>query len=189
MRCICVNCGSNSGFDPRYSEMAYRLGEVLASRGFNLVYGGADVGLMGIVAEAVLCAGRQVIGVIPRSFAPKVAHEGLSELHIVDSMHTRKAMMYELADAFIALPGGYGTIDEMAEILTWLQLGLHNKPCGILNINGYYDHLLAFFGHAVNEGFMKEEHRAMLLVDDSPGSLLDRLASYDVPKVEKWISS
>jgi len=189
MQSICVDCGSNTGFNPCYGEMASRLGNVLASRGFSLVYGGGAVGLMGIVAEAVLRAGQPVIGVIPRSFAHKIGHHPLTELHLVDSMHIRKAMMYDLSDAFIALPGGYGTIDEMVEILTWSQLGLNGKPCGILNVNGYFDHLLAFFDHAVKEGFVKEEHRAMLLVDDSPESLLDRFSSYKLPKVDKWLSS
>jgi len=168
--------------------MARRLGEALASRGVGLVYGGAKVGLMGIVANTVLQAGQSVVGVIPESFAHAVAHQGLSELHIVDSMHSRKAKMCDLSDGFIALPGGYGTMDEMAEILTWAQLGLHRKPCGLLNVHGYFDHLLAFFDHAVNEGFMKREHREMLLVDDSPISLLDRFSTYQVPVVEKWIS-
>ena len=187
MQRICVHCGSSPGYDPCYGEMARQLGEALAARRVGLVYGGADVGLMGIVAEAVLQAGQSVIGVIPRPFALKVAHQGLTELHIVDSTHTRKAMMCELADGFIALPGGYGTLDEMAEVLTWAQLGLHDKPCGLLNVHGYFDHLLAFFDHAAREGFMKDVHRAMLLVDDSPESLLERFGSYQVPMVEKWV--
>jgi uncharacterized protein (TIGR00730 family) len=159
MKRICLNCGSSPGFDPVYTAMAQRLGKVLVARNYELVYGGADVGLMGRVADTVLKGGGVVIGVIPRSFAHKVSHQGLTELHLVDSMHERKTMMFDLSDAFIALPGGFGTLEEMAEILTWGQLGLHTKPCGLINVDGYFDPLLSFLDKAVSKGFMWPERR------------------------------
>ena len=187
MKRICVNCGSSPGFSPLYMEIAEKLGQVLIECNLELVYGGADVGLMGKVADTVLKSGGTVIGIIPKSFAHKVSHQGLTELHVVGSMHERKAMMYDLSDGFIALPGGFGTIEEVAEILTWSQLGLSNKPCGIINVNGYFDKLLSFFDDAVVEGFMKQEHRDMLLTDESPKALLDKLYAYQVPSIEKWV--
>ncbi len=187
MKRICVNCGSSPGFDPSYVEMAILLGQVLVERDYQLVYGGADVGLMGAVADTVLKEGGSVIGVIPKSFAHKVSHQGLTELHVVGSMHERKTMMFDLSDAFIALPGGFGTLEEMAEILTWAQLGFHAKPCGLINIAGYFDLLLMFFDNAVSKGFMKKEHREMLLVSQEPKDMLNQIESYIAPKVEKWV--
>ena len=187
MKRICVNCGSSPGFNPCYIAMAQRLGQALVDRNHELVYGGADVGLMGQVADTVMKAGGVVIGVIPKSFAHKVSRQGLTELHVVDSMHERKTMMFDLSDAFIALPGGFGTLEEVAEILTWGQLGLHTKPCGLINVDGYFDLLLSFLDNAVSKGFMKQEHRAMLLVSNAPEDMLKRLEAYRAPKVEKWV--
>jgi hypothetical protein len=153
-----------------------------------MVYGGSRVGLMGLLADEALAAGGEVIGVIPRALVAKeVAHLGLSDLRVVDSMHERKALMAELADAFIALPGGFGTFDEFCEILTWTQLGLQRGPCGLLNVDGYYDHLLAMFDHAEREGFIKTEHRRMVLAEDRAESLVTRLLQYATPIVDKWI--
>ncbi len=187
MKRICVNCGSSPGYDPSYMEVAQTLGEVLLEHDLELVYGGADVGLMGKVADTVLTAGGSVIGVIPKSFAHKVSHQGLTELHIVESMHERKAMMFDLSDGFIALPGGFGTLEEVFELLTWSQLELSKKPCGIVNVNSYFDMLLSFIEGAVAEGFMKQEHREMLLVEKSPEALLDKLYTYNPPSIEKWV--
>ena len=187
MKRICLNCGSSPGFDPSYLAMAQRLGQALVDRNLELVYGGAEVGLMGRVADTVLKAGGVVIGVIPRSFAHKVSHQGLTELHLVDSMHERKTMMFDLSDAFIALPGGFGTLEEVAEILTWGQLGLHTKPCGLINVDGYFDLLLSFLDNAVSKGFMWQEHRDMLLVSHTPEDMLKRIAAYSAPKIEKWV--
>jgi uncharacterized protein (TIGR00730 family) len=187
MKRICVNCGSNSGFNGVYLETARKLGNALVNCNLELVYGGAEVGLMGEVANAVMRAGGTAIGVIPQSLADRVSHRGLTELHIVSSMHERKQMMVELSDAFIALPGGFGTLEEIAEILTWAQLGFHKKPCGLVNVAGYFDSFLSFLDHAVSEGFMKQEHHDMLFVSDDPATLLERFRSYAAPKVEKWI--
>ena len=187
MKRICVNCGSSPGFDACYMSMARRLGETLVEHSYELVYGGADVGLMGAVADTVLKAGGIVRGVIPESFADKVSHQGLTELRIVPSMHERKQIMFELSDAFIALPGGFGTLEEVAELLTWAQLGLHAKPCGLINVNRYFDPLLEFLDSAVAKGFMRPEHRRMLLVADEPSGLLEQMATYRVPTVEKWV--
>jgi len=187
MRRLCVNCGSSPGFDPCYMSMARRLGQALVERGCELIYGGADVGLMGEVANTVLQAGGVVRGIIPESFAQKVSHKGLTELRIVPSMHERKKLMFDLSDAFIALPGGFGTLEEVAEVLTWAQLGLHTKPCGLINVNGYFDPFLSFLDGAVVEGFMKPEHRRMLLVADDPFGLLDQMAAYKAPMIEKWV--
>jgi uncharacterized protein (TIGR00730 family) len=187
MKRVCVNCGSNPGFNGIYMETARKLGNALVSSNLELVYGGAEVGLMGAVANAVMQAGGTAIGVIPQSLADRVSHRGLTELHIVGSMHERKQMMAELSDAFIALPGGFGTLEEITELLTWAQLGLHKKPCGLINVAGYFDSLLSFLDHAVSEGFMKQEHRNMLFVSDDPAALLERFRAYAAPKVEKWI--
>jgi uncharacterized protein (TIGR00730 family) len=187
MKRICVNCGSSPGFNQAYMEMAHRLAQVLVDHQYELVYGGADVGLMGDVANTVLKAGGVVRGVIPESFAHKVSHQGLSELHIVASMHERKTMMFELSDAFVALPGGFGTLEELAELLTWAQLGLHSKPCGLINVDGYFDHLLSFLDKAVSEGFMKQAHREMLLVSETPEDILNQAAAYKPPTTEKWV--
>ena len=187
MKRICVNCGSSPGFDPVYKEAARKLGYALARNNLELIYGGAEVGLMGEVATAVMQSGGSAIGVIPRALVRKVSHRGLSKLHIVSSMHERKQMMADLADAFVALPGGYGTIDEMTELLTWAQLGFHKKPVGLINVSGYFNSFLSFLDHTVSEGFMKQDHRDMLLVSEEAEALLDRFKSYVAPKVEKWV--
>jgi uncharacterized protein (TIGR00730 family) len=193
MKRICVFCGSNAGHDPRYRAEADRLGRLLAGRGIELVYGGGNVGLMGVIADACLGAGGTVIGVIPEALIGKevagriVDHRGLTRLEVVDSMHSRKARMAELADGFIALPGGFGTFEEFCEVLTWGQLGFHVKPMGLLNVNGFYDPLLALFERAVAEGFLREENRAMALAADDIESLLTALAAYRPEPVSKWL--
>ena len=187
MKRICVNCGSSPGFSPVYMKMAEKLGQALVERNLELVYGGADVGLMGKVADTVLKAGGTVIGVIPKLFAQQVSHIGLTELHIVETMHERKTMMFELSDGFIALPGGFGTLEEISEVLTWSQLGISKKPCGIINVNRYYDTLLSFLDGAVTEGFMMPEHRDMLLVEESPKILLEKMYAYKAPSIKKWV--
>jgi len=185
---LCVFCGSSPGARPEYRQAAAALGAALARRGLGLVYGGARVGLMGAVADAALETGGRVTGVIPRALVGKeVAHPGLSELRVVGSMHERKQLMAELADGFVALPGGMGTLEEFTEILTWAQLGLHRKPCGLLNVRGYFASYLAMLDHAVAERFVSPAHRAMLLVADDAESLLERFASYRAPAVEKWL--
>lgn len=168
--------------------MARRLGHALVAQHCELVYGGAAVGLMGQVADTVLHAGGVVIGVIPEALVGKVSHTGLTELHVVASMHERKAMMFDLADAFVALPGGCGTLEELAELLTWAQLSLHTKPCGLLNVQGYFDLLLAFLDNMVAQGFMQPAHRAMLLVAATPEELLAQMQEYTAPAVEKWVA-
>lgn len=176
IRSICVFCGSRHGSNPAYAEDARELGRLMAARGIRLVYGGGRVGLMGEVADAVMAAGGQVIGVIPSLLIEKeVEHRELTQLHEVASMHERKAMMEQLSDAFIVLPGGYGTLDETCEILTWSQLGLHRKPIGVVNTAGYYDHLTAFLDHALNQDFVSERSRHLLAVEATPAALLDRL--------------
>lgn len=190
MKTICVYCGSNPGLLPDYRASARALGQELAARGLGLVYGGASVGVMGAVADAVLEKGGKVTGVIPSSLATReVAHTRLDELIVVSSMHERKARMADLSDGFIALPGGWGTIEEMFEMLTWAQLGFHEKPCGLLNAASYYDHLFAFLEHAIGQQFVKEENRPMIMMDDSAASLLDRFERYRAPRVRKWISA
>jgi uncharacterized protein (TIGR00730 family) len=177
MRRICVFCGSSRGTDPRYVDAARALGFELASRGLGLVYGGASVGLMGALADAVLGEGGHVTGVLPSALAAReLAHPSLQDLRIVSTMHERKAMMADLADAFIALPGGIGTLDETFEILTWAQLGMHAKPVGLLDVANYYGPLLTFLDHAVAHGFVRAEHRALFDVAGDPVALLDRLA-------------
>jgi len=188
MKRICVFCGSSFGHRSEYREAAIGLGTLLAQRGLELVYGGGNVGLMGAVADACMKAGGSVIGVIPQSLVDKeVGHHGLTRLEIVDSMHTRKARMAELADGFIALPGGYGTFEELFEILTWAQLGFHEKPAAILDVAGYYAPLLALLDQARDEGFVREVHRGLLLADTDPAALLDRMAAYQAPAVVKWV--
>ncbi|MBB3930683.1 hypothetical protein GGR25_001722 [Kaistia hirudinis] len=187
---VCVFCGSSEGVRPQYREAALALGRAIAARGDELVYGGSKVGLMGAVADATLGAGGRAIGVLPRALRDKeIAHEGLSELHIVESMHQRKAMMADLSGAFVALPGGMGTFEEVFEIWTWAQLGYHRKPVGLLDIEGYYDRLLAFLDQTVEEGFVKPEHRRMAIVETDPALLLDRFATYEPPTVAKWIKA
>jgi uncharacterized protein (TIGR00730 family) len=186
---ICVFCGSQPGARPAYVECAQRVGGLLASRGIGLVFGAGRVGLMGALATAVLTQGGEAIGVIPDGLLPKEpAHLGLTKLHVVGSMHERKALMAELADAFITLPGGFGTQDEFWETLTWAQLGLHEKPCGILNLDGYYDYLLAHIERAISEGFVRPEYRSLILVERDPERLLDLLLSYRPPKLNRWIT-
>jgi uncharacterized protein (TIGR00730 family) len=188
MKRVCVFCGSSKGSRAVYAEAADGLGALLARRGFELVYGGGCVGLMGIVADAALREGGHVIGVIPEALKIKeVVHEGLPDLRVVKSMHERKALMADLSDAFVALPGGFGTYEEFCEVLTWGQLGLHTKPFGLFNVAGYYDSLLSLFDHAVAEGFIRPAHRDMVLVESDPEKLLDRLTTFHLPKVEKWI--
>jgi len=164
------------------------MGALLAARGIGLVYGGGNVGLMGVIADAVLAGGGEVIGVIPQAlFDREIAHDGVTDLRVVDSMHTRKAMMADLADAFVAMPGGVGTFEEFFEAVTWTQLGLHRKPCGLLNVDGFYSPLAFFIDQAVSEGFIKPIHRAAIIVDDNAERLLESLGSVNLPDVPKWI--
>jgi uncharacterized protein (TIGR00730 family) len=189
MRRVCVYCGSSPGRDPAYRDAAVALVRILAERGLGVVYGGAHVGLMGVVADEALAAGAEVIGVIPQALVDhEIAHTGLSDLRIVGSMHERKAQMAELADAFVALPGGLGTLEELFEVATWSQLGLHVKPCGLLNVRGYYDGLAGMLDHAVSERFLRPENRAIVLVESEPSTLVDALAAWEPPaRVAKWI--
>lgn len=176
MKRICVFCGSSNGVSEDYGAAAAALGQELAGRGIGLVYGGASVGLMGKVANAVLAAGGEAIGVIPKALVrEEVVHTGLTDLRIVDSMHARKAEMEQLSDGFVALPGGFGTLEEFVEMLTWLQLRIHAKPCGLLNVNGYYDHFVRFLDHAVEQGFLKSKHRAGLRLAPTPCRIIDAL--------------
>jgi len=185
---VCVFCGSSMGVQPAYQQAALAMGEALARRKLGLVYGGGNVGLMGTIADATLAAGGEVIGVIPDFMVAKeIAHTGLTQLHIVNSMHERKTMMAQLSDAFVALPGGYGTLEEFCEVLTWAQLGLHQKPFGLLNINGYYSPLLKFFDQAVTEEFLRPINRSLVLEAAEPENLLDLLANYQPQYVDKWI--
>jgi len=188
MRRVCVFSGSSGGVRPEYRAAAEELGGLLAGRGIGVVYGGAHVGLMGALADAALASGGEVVGVIPAVLVAKeVAHAGLTDLRVVESMHERKALMSDLADAFIALPGGWGTLEEFFEVLTWAQLGLHRKPCGLLNVQGYFDGLLAFLAHTIDEGFVRPEYAGMMAVAATPGELLDRLHTSTPPRVEKWL--
>lgn len=188
MKNVCVFAGSSAGSRSEYRQRATELGRALAARGIGLVYGGARVGLMGAVADGVLAAGGQATGVMPAALVSKeIAHTGLTELRVVASMHERKATMADLSDAFVALPGGWGTWEEFFEVLTWGQLGLHRKPCALLNVQGYFDPLLAFVRHSFDEGFVRREYGSMILVSDSPEDLLDRLGGYAAPSIEKWI--
>lgn len=189
VRRICVFCGSSTGNDPVYAEQAAALGKLLAERGIGLVYGGASVGIMGTVADAALAAGGEVIGVIPQHLMRvEIAHDGLTGLHVTADMHERKAKMAELADGFLALPGGAGTLEELAEVWTWAQLGLHSKPIGLVDVAGYYRPLREFADHMVSEGFLRGEHRDLIFVDADPVVLLDAFAAYEPPDVAKWIS-
>ena len=186
---LCIFCGSGHGAHPAYAEAAKHAGAELARRRIELVYGGGNVGLMGVLADAVMAAGGHVIGVIPEVLmAKEVGHRGLPDLRIVKTMHERKALMAELSDGFIALPGGIGTLEEFFEIVTWAQLGLHSKPCALLNVNGYYDPLLALLNHAIEELFVIPKQRALVLVESDFSILLDRMANHHVPHEPKWIS-
>jgi hypothetical protein len=188
MQHVCVFCGSSPGNRPVYLDAAHQTGMALVQRGIGLVYGGAQLGLMGRIADTVIEQGGNVIGVMPEHLSIKeVLHPNLPDLRIVDSMHTRKALMAELSDAFIAMPGGLGTLEELCEILTWGQLGLHRKPCGLLNVAGFFDPLLALLDHAVAEGFLRPVHRNLVLVAAAPEELLDKLAAYEAPPLPKWI--
>ncbi|WP_341527947.1 TIGR00730 family Rossman fold protein [Nostoc sp. UHCC 0302] len=188
MKSICVFCGSSMGIRPAYKEAAETLGKILASRELALVYGGGNIGLMGVVADAAMAAGGKVIGVIPEFLAAhEIAHNGLTQLYVVGSMHDRKTKMADLADAFIALPGGYGTLEEFCEILTWAQLRLHQKPCGLLNVEGYFDPLLKLFDNAVKEEFVKPALRSLVLEASTSEHLLDLFATYQPIVVDKWI--
>lgn len=185
---LCVFCGSSLGGDPAYKRAAAALGAELAARGIGLVYGGASIGLMGVVADAALEAGGEAIGVLPEALAGlEIAHEGLSELRIVASMHERKAQMAALSEGFIALPGGIGTLEETFEVWTWSQLSIHAKPVGLLNVNGFYDRLEAFLDHMTAEAFVKPVHRNIMLADADPAALIDRLIEADVPTDRKWV--
>ncbi|WP_443750744.1 TIGR00730 family Rossman fold protein [Asticcacaulis solisilvae] len=190
MQRICVFCGSSPGYDPRFMAAATAFGEALARNGIGLVYGGASVGLMGAVADAVMAKGGDVTGVIPQALVDKeVAHHGLKDLRIVGSMHERKALMADLADGFVALPGGIGTFEELFEVWTWAQLGDILKPCALYNVAGFYDGLTAFLDSVVDKGFMKPLHRDMLIVADQAPALLDRLCAYRPPAQSKWITA
>jgi uncharacterized protein (TIGR00730 family) len=185
---LCVYCGSRPGTDPAFRSSAASFGRLLAERGLGLVYGGGDVGLMGAVADGALDAGGEVYGVIPESLADReVAHDGLTELHVVDSMHTRKRRMADLADGFVALPGGFGTLEELVEMVTWAQLGFHTDPCGLLNVAGYYDGLVSFFETQIEAGFVDPEHRDLLTVTDDPSDLLDRFEAYESPVTDRLV--
>ncbi|MEP7118297.1 MAG: TIGR00730 family Rossman fold protein [Acidobacteriota bacterium] len=189
MRRICVFCGSSPGHRPEYAAATRLLARALADRGLGLVYGGGNVGLMGIAADAMLEAGGEVIGVIPHTLMTReIGHTGVTTLHVVDSMHERKELMADLADAFIALPGGIGTFEEWFEAVTWTQLGLHRKPCGLLNTSGFYDGLIAFMEHAWREGFIKAETRAVVRYDPDPHALLDQLTAVSIPATRPWIT-
>jgi uncharacterized protein (TIGR00730 family) len=186
---LCVFCGSSTGHDPAYASAARTLGTLLARRGIELVYGGGNVGLMGVIADAALSAGGRVTGVMPEALiAREIGHTGITDLRVVGSMHERKAMMAALADGFIAMPGGFGTFEEFFEVVTWTQLGLHAKPAGLLNVGGFYDPLIAFLDRATAAGFIKPPHRAMVLDDRDPERLLDRVLVAEPPTVVKWIT-
>lgn len=189
MKRICVYCGSNSGSRPGYADAARALAEELVRQNIELVYGGAEKGIMGVIADTVLALGGNVHGVIPNFLCDKeLAHENLTELHVVSSMHERKTVMESLSDGFIALPGGFGTLEEIIEIITWGQLRIHAKPCGLLNTDHYFDSLLAYLDHACDEGFLRRENRQMLLVDDNAPDLLQQFEQYSAPLVEKWVN-
>ncbi len=185
---ICIYCGSSPGRLDAYASAAFALAESLVSRNIRLVYGGAGIGIMGMVADRVLALGGQAIGVIPKALAHKeVAHQHLTELHVTQSMHERKMLMAELSDGFVALPGGIGTLEELFEIWTWAQLGFHHKPCGLLNVEGYYDALIKFLDHVMAEQFVKAHHHAMLMVETNPDALLDRYVDYRPPAAKHWL--
>lgn len=188
MKRVCVFCGSCTGADERYLNSARALGRLLVERGIELVYGGGSVGIMGEIARTVMKAGGRVIGVIPRILARnEIANTRITQLHIVKTMHERKHLMSELADGFIALPGGIGTLEEFAEIVTWAQLGIHKKPCGLLNDHRYYDRLIRFLDHAVKEKFLKPHYRSLIIIEKESSRLLDKMEAFRPPKAEEWI--
>ena len=188
MKNLCVFCGSNAGADPIYTQAAQELGKLMAERDMTLVYGGGNVGLMGVIADECLNHGGKVIGVIPNFVQDKeVGHDGLTKMIVVKTMHERKQIMADLSDGFVAMPGGFGTMDELCEILTWSQLGLHSNPIGLLNINGYYDHLKILFDHMVDQRFLHPQNRATVLSHSKPEQLLRMMDQYEPPDVEKWL--
>lgn len=190
MKRVCVFCGSSLGHDPAFAEKAHEFGALLACEGLGLVYGGAKVGLMGAVADAVLAGGGEVIGVLPRALQEReLAHTGLTQLHVVGSMHERKTRMADFADAFVALPGGFGTLDEFCEVLTWAQLGIHQKSCGLLNVNAYYDGFLAQTAACVRGGLMRPEQAALVLVATEPADLLRQLRAFRPTLTPKWLDA
>lgn len=185
---VCVFCGSQPGTSPAYTDAARALAEAIVAAGAEVVYGGGRVGLMGIMADAAMAAGGRVVGVIPADMATReVAHHGVSDLRVVASMHERKALMYDLSDAFVALPGGIGTLEELFEVTTWCALGLQRKPIGLLDVDGFHDHLVGFLDHAADQGFIKEAHRQMLVVRDDPAELLAALATVELPPLPRWL--
>ncbi len=187
---ICIFCGSSAGRNSSYKGAAVKLGQLLVEKNLNLVYGGGNIGLMGEIAHSVINNGGKAIGVIPQFLVEKeLVFKKLTEVRVVDSMHERKATMAKLADAFIAMPGGFGTLEETVEVLTWAQLGLHRKPIGLLNIDGYYDYLNDFFEHMVTEGFLMREYKDMLLIKDDPAAMLESLTTFELPDVDKWGNS
>ena len=188
VRSVCVFCGASIGANPAYREAAVTLGQAIARRGLTLVYGGGAVGMKGIDADAAMAAGGEVVGIIPQSLLDaEVGHKGLTRLEVVDGMHARKARMAELSDAFIALPGGLGTLEELFEVWTWGQLGYHAKPLGLLDVNGFYEKLGGLLDHIVEEGFVRPQHRAMLLLGQQPDALLDGMNEFVAPVVPKWV--
>lgn len=188
MKRICVFCGAADGRRPAYRQAAATVGRALAEHNIGLVYGGGKLGLMGAVADACLAAGGEVVGVIPQSLVEReLAHPGATTMHIVGSLHERKALMADLSDAFITLPGGMGTLEEVCEVLSWAQLGLYRKPCGLLNVDGFYDHLIAQLDHALAEGFLAPQSRALVVEEQDPLRLLDRLQTMPTPQVERWV--
>lgn len=188
IKSICLFCGSSPGADPAFKLAAADLGRTLAHNNIRLIYGGGHVGLMGVAADACLSSGGEVVGVIPRKLMEKeVGHAGLTQMHVVETMHERKALMTQLCDGFIALPGGYGTLDELFEALTWQQLAYHLLPVGVLNVSGFFDHLVQFLDHARDQRLLRDAHRASLIVDTSLASLLDRMHSFVPPDNEKWL--
>jgi uncharacterized protein (TIGR00730 family) len=189
MRRLCVFCGSSAGGSPEYAEAAGAFGRLMGRHGLGLVYGGGHVGLMGVLADAVLGAGGEAIGVIPQALVDReLAHSGLTELRVVDTMHQRKALMADLSDAFVALPGGYGTADELFEILTWAQLGIHQKPIGLVNVQGFFDPLVAWIDRCVRTGFIRPQHRDLLAISADSEHLLEVLSRHEpAPQVPKWI--
>jgi uncharacterized protein (TIGR00730 family) len=190
MKRVCVFCGSSSGSLPIYQQVAFNVGRLLAGHGYCVVYGGGRVGLMGALAEGTLSAGGEVIGIIPQAlFEKEIGYSDLKDLRVVGSMHERKAMMAEISDAFLTLPGGFGTFEEFFEMVTWSQLGVHQKPCGLLNLNGFYDPLLAMCDHAVSQGFLREVDRKLILSDSDPEALIQRVLNFKVPESTKWLSS
>jgi len=188
MRRLCIFCGSSPGRNGAYTDAAKRLAQAMAGRGIGLVYGGGSVGVMGAVADAMAAAGGEVIGVIPEFLQRReVAHEGVSDLRVVATMHERKALMADLSDGFVALPGGIGTMEEFFEVWTWTQLGAHAKPCALLNVEGYFDKLLGFLDHMVEERFLAPTHRGIVFVEQEPETLLDRIGQFAAPDTDKWL--